>query len=124
MSIVELIIASVLLFCVSAIAGDFSGRVVRVLEGDAIIVLQDGQGVKIRLYGIDAPEKGQAFGNRAKKFVSALIFVKEVKVEAKGQDRYGRTIANMILSDGRNINREIVKAGFAWWYRMYAPKDK
>jgi endonuclease YncB( thermonuclease family) len=59
MSIVELIIASVLLFCVSAIAGDFSGRVVRVSEGDAIIVLQDGQAVKIRLHGIDAPEKGK-----------------------------------------------------------------
>ena len=67
--------------------------------------------------------KGQAFGNRAKQFVSALAFGKEVKVEVKDHDRYGRTVADVILPDGRNLNHEIVKAGFAWWYRKYAPKD-
>ena len=80
-------------------------------------VLHEGNGEKIRLYGIDAPEKEQAFGNRAKQFVSALAFGKKVKVEAKGQDRYGRTVADVILPDGRNLNREIVKAGFGWWYQ-------
>jgi micrococcal nuclease len=69
-------------------------------------------------------KKGQAFGNRAKQFASSLAFGKEVKVEAKGQDRYGRTVADVILPDGRNLNHEIVKAGFAWWFRNYAPKDK
>ncbi len=53
--------------------------------------LHDGRGEKIRLYGINAPEKGQAFGNRAKQFVSSLAFGKEVKVEVKDQDRNGRT---------------------------------
>jgi micrococcal nuclease len=45
-------------------------------------------------------------------------------VEIKDYDRYGRTVADLILPDGRNLNREIVKAGFAWWYRKYAPRDR
>ena len=70
MKIAYLAIAIPLLFCVSA--ADFSGRVVGISDGDTITVLHKGQGEKIRLYGIDAPEKGQAFGNRAKQFVSAM----------------------------------------------------
>jgi micrococcal nuclease len=76
-------------------------------------VMHNGSGERIRLYGIGAPEKGQAFGNRANQFVSALAFGKEVKVEAKGEDRYGRTVADVISPDGMNLNHEIVKAGFA-----------
>jgi endonuclease YncB( thermonuclease family) len=85
MKIVELIIASVLLSCLSVSAYDFSGRVVGVSDGDTVTVLHDGRGEKIRLYGIDAPEKSQALGNRTKQFVSSLAFAKEVKVEAKPQ---------------------------------------
>jgi endonuclease YncB( thermonuclease family) len=102
---------------------DFSRRVVGVSVEDTINVMHDGRAEKIRLYGIDAPEKGQAFGNRAKQFVAAPAFGKEVEVEVKDRDRYGRTVADVILPDGRNLNHEIVKAGFAWWYRKYAPKD-
>jgi len=51
-----------------------------------------------------------------------LCFGKEVKVETKGQDRYQRTIADVILPDGKVLNYEIVKAGLAWWFRRYAPK--
>ena len=96
----------------------------RPFPNDTISVMHDGQAAKISLYGIDAPEREQAFGNRAKQFVSTLAFGKEVKVEVKYQDRYGRTVANVILPDERNLNREIVKVGFAWWFRKYAPKDK
>ncbi len=83
-------------------AGDFSGRVLGISDGDSIRVMHDGKGEKIRLYGIDAPEKGQAFGNKAKQFVSALGYGKEVKVEVKDQDRYGRTVAEGKKSESRN----------------------
>ena len=63
------------------------------------------------------------FGNRAKHFVSDLAFEKEVKVEVKGQDRYWGTVANVILPDGKNLNREIVNVGYAWWFSKYAPRD-
>ena len=63
MRVVGLIIGSLLLFCVPVSAGDFTGVVVGISDGDTITVMHDGRGEKIRLYGIDAPEKGQAFGN-------------------------------------------------------------
>ena len=86
--------------------------------------MHDGRAEKIRLNGIDAPEKGQPFTNGAKQFVSELAFDREVRVETKGQDRYGRTIGDVFLPDGRNLNQEIVKAGLAWWFRMSGWKSK
>jgi micrococcal nuclease len=53
-----------------------------------------------------------------------ICFGKEVTVKPRGQDRYQRTVAEVILPDGRNLNHEIVKAGFAWWFRRYAPGDE
>ena len=57
--------------------------------------------------------------------LSVCTIAREIwsKLQAKDQDRYGRTVADVILPDGRNLNREIVKAGFAWCYRKYAPRD-
>ena len=102
---------------------DFTGKVVRVLDGDTLEALKDGAAVRVRLYGIDAPEKGQAFGKRAKQYAAELVFGKTVKVREKDRDRYGRTVGEVFLEDGRNLSRELVRAGLAWWYRRYAPKD-
>ncbi len=107
-----------------ALAADFTGRVVGVADGDTITVLHNGKGERIRLHGIDCPEKRQPFGKRAKQFTSRLTYGKEVTVEDLGQDRYGRTIGEVILPDGRVLNRKLVKAGLAWWYRRYAPDDQ
>jgi endonuclease YncB( thermonuclease family) len=86
--------------------------------------MHNGRAERIRLHGIDAPEKAQPFSNRAKQFVSELVFGKEVRVEVKGRDRYGRTIGQVFLPDRSNLSHEIVKAGFAWWFRRYAPQDR
>ncbi len=96
---------------------------VGVTDGDTITVMHNGVGERIRLNGIDCPEKRQAFGNRAKQFASALVFRKTVTVQDHGRDRYGRTIGEVILPDRRKVNWELVKARFAWWYRKYAPDD-
>jgi micrococcal nuclease len=87
-------------------------------------VLQGEQQIKIRLHGIDAPEKKQPFGTQAKKFASDLAFGKTVQIIGSNKDRYGRLLATVILPDGRHLNEEIVYAGFAWWYRQYAPHDE
>ena len=79
--------------------------------------------VKIRLHGIDAPETGQDFGSRAKQSASALAFGKDVTVRPVDTDRFGRTVAEVILPDGKSLNRELVGQGAAWWYRKYAPGD-
>ncbi len=107
-----------------ALAADFTGRVVGVSDGDTITVLHSGKAERIRLHGIDCPEKRQAFGNRAKQFTSNLVFAKTVTVQVVDRDRYGRTVAEVLLPDGRSLNRELVGAGLAWWYRRSAPDDE
>jgi micrococcal nuclease len=99
----------------------FSGQVVRVLDGDTIEVLHNRRAKRIRLNGIDAPEKGQAFGQKAKQFVSEQAFGKDMTVRTFGLDKYGRTIGDVFLPDGRMLNEELVREGLAWWYREYAP---
>lgn len=106
-----------------AFAESFSGKVVGVSDGDTISVMRSGRAEKVRLLGIDAPEKKQAFGNRAKQYASELAFGKIVTVNVFDRDRYGRSVGEVILPDGRSLNRELVRAGFAWWYRAYS-RDK
>ena len=112
------------LLCVPSLAlSDFSGPVVSVLDGDTIEVLHNSKAERIRLNGIDCPEKGQAFGKRAKQGVSELVFGRQVTLQTHGLDKYGRTIADVLLPDGTNVNHALVKDGWCWWYRKYAPGD-
>ena len=104
-------------------SADFSVPVVSVLDGDTIEVLHNNRPERIRLSGIDCPEKGQAYGQKAKHEVSALVFGKEVTLQTHGHDRYKRTLADVLLPDGTNVNHELVKNGWCWWYRKYAPRD-
>ena len=99
----------------------FRGKVVGVADGDTITALRDDKTTsRIRLHGIDAPEKGQPFGNRAKQYASELTFGNIVTVEPTDRDQYGRIVADVRLPDGRSLNREMVRAGLAWWYRRYS----
>lgn len=102
---------------------DFTGECVSVTDGDTIKVMQGGVAERIRLARIDAPEHNQPFGQRAKLYCSQLCFGKTLTVEDRGHDRYGRTIGDITLPDGTNLNNELVKVGLAWWYRKYAPDD-
>jgi micrococcal nuclease len=126
----------------AALAGEsFQGKVIHVADGDTITVLRDGTPVKVRLHGVDAPEKSQPYGDRAKEFTHALVLGREVRVEALAKDRYGRTVGRVTVTrvesvdhyeDGthapvditRCLNEELVKAGLAWWYRKYAASDQ
>ena len=69
------------------------------------------------------PEKGQAYGTRAKQAASELVYGKEVTLQTHSLDKYGRTIADVLLPDGTNVNHTLVKNGWCWWYRKYAPGD-
>ena len=101
----------------------FTSQVVSVLDGDTIEVLNGHHTERIRLSGIDCPEKGQAYGQKAKHAASVLAFGKEVTVQTHGYDKYKRTLGDVILPDGINLNQELVKDGWCWWYRKYAPLD-
>src|SRR5262245_27627309 len=104
-------------------AEQFTGKVVGISDGDTISVLREGKAVKVRLHGVDTPEKAQAFGTQARKFTSDLVFQQTVTVIVQNTDRYGRLVGDVLLPDGRSLNQELVKAGMAWWYRPYAPND-
>ena len=98
----------------------WSGEVVGIMDGDTITVLNSKtiKDVKIRLYGIDCPEKGQAFGKRAKQFTSKMVYGKVVEVKVMDTDRYGRTVA-LVAVNKQILNEELLKAGYAWVYYQY-----
>ncbi|GGG21144.1 thermonuclease family protein [Pontibacter amylolyticus] len=98
-------------------------RVVGVKDGDTFELLRNGQTITVRLLGVDTPEKNQAFGQRAKQFASDLAFGKNVRLIENNKDRYGRTVGTIILPDGRSLNEELVREGYAWHYTAYS-KDK
>jgi len=97
---------------------DFIGKVVKVADGDTITMLRDSEQIKIRLAGIDAPEKAQPFGNVARQSMSEMVFGKEVRVVEQGCDRYGRTIGRVYQGDV-DVSAEQIKQGMAWVYRKY-----
>ena len=112
-----------LYFTGSALAGIVTGNVTGVLDGDTIEVLNGHHADRIRLSGIDCPENGQAHSKKAKQAASALGFGKEVTLQTHGKDKYGRMLADVLLTDGTNVNHELVNQGWCWWYRKYAPGD-
>ncbi|WP_447973818.1 thermonuclease family protein [Nitrospira sp. Kam-Ns4a] len=119
-----MLLASLLgLWMLAAASGawaDFTGRVMSVTDGDTITVREGSRQVRVRLNGVDAPEKRQAFGRRAKQLTAELVFGQTVTVREHGQDPYGRVIGDVGLPDGRILNEELVRAGLAWWSCRYS----
>ena len=112
-----------LLIISTCIATTFTGKVVRVLDGDTIEVLVDKKPIRVRLAEIDCPEKDQPFGQAAKKYVLKIASQKIVTVESKTKDRYGRTIGEVFLPNGDSLNRLLIRDGYAWHYKKYS-KDE
>ena len=98
---------------------ELRGRVVRVADGDTITVLDAGNNQhKIRLYGTDAPEKSQAFGQKSKERLSGFVGGGNVTVTYKSKDRYDR-ILGTVFADSVNVNLQMLRDCFAWHYRRY-----
>ena len=96
------------------------GEVVAIADGDTLTVLDaDRVQHKIRLAGIDAPERKQPFGQRSRQTLADLVFRKQVEVMTEKKDRYGRTIGKVIYQ-GRDVNLVLVSEGMAWHYKQYA----
>jgi endonuclease YncB( thermonuclease family) len=90
-----------------AFATDFQAKIIHLTDGDTITVLNEGnEQVKIRLNGIDCPEKAQAYGNQRKQFTKDLVHRQMVKIKAYDQDKYGRTIGDMVLDNGQNLSQK------------------
>jgi micrococcal nuclease len=96
-------------------------KVIGIKDGDTFVLLIDGKAQTVRLAHIDCPEKKQPFGNKAKQFSSDLCFGKFVElVHNNKYDRNKRLIAEILLVDGTNINKELVRNGLAWHFKKYS----
>lgn len=97
-----------------------SGKVISIADGDTCTVLTSSrEQIKIRLAGIDTPEKSQAYGTKAKQALSSKIYNKTVRIAGQSKDRYGRVIADIYVGK-RWVNLEMVKEGWAWHYKRYS----
>jgi endonuclease YncB( thermonuclease family) len=102
----------------------FEGNVVGVSDGDTITVLDINKVQhKVRLAGIDAPEKGQEFGKSSKELLSDLVYGKTVNVPDTKLDRYGRTVSRVLIG-GTDVSLEMIKAGMAWHFKKYELEQK
>jgi len=98
-----------------------SGKVIKISDGDTITILLKGnQQKKLRLAEVDCPEKGQPFGKNARQFTSDQVFGKTVNFVETNTDRYGRSIAKVYYDNGKYLSKELIKAGFGWWYFSYS----
>lgn len=99
-------------------AEEFNARVIAVMDGDTVLLLRDGNKIKVRLANIDAPESDQAFGKESRQALVDRVMKKQVHVNSQAVDNYGRMIAELSL-DGRSVNEEQVQNGMAWEYSHF-----
>jgi len=119
---------ALLLISTSALAETFTGLIVHVADGDTVTLLVQKQQIRIRVAGIDAPEKAQPFGNRSKQNLEKLTHSREAIADCPKKDKYGRYVCKVYVQPHQcsdcektlDAGLEQIRAGFAWWYRAYA----
>lgn len=111
--------AMILIFVTFTASADISGRIVRVLDGDTVEVLETGNRLtRVRLAGIDAPEKSQPFGQRSRQELSTMVTQRTVTITGEDTDRYGRLLGTVWLG-ATDVNAEQIRKGLAWAYRYH-----
>ena len=100
----------------------FSGRVMRIVDADAIEVRLETGSIRVRLHAIDAPELDQPWGLEATQALSKMILRKKVALEPLGEDKDGRIVANLYVGDV-DVNADLVRLGHAWAFRPELTKD-
>ncbi len=101
----------------------FSAKVLKVIDGDSLVVEYQGQSLEIRLAEIDTPEYDQRFGSEAKAYTRLHALDRVVSVEVRAIDAYKRRVSLITLPDGSSLNRSLLRAGLAWWYRYYSDDE-
>jgi len=124
-----LLVATACLAGCAAKDGVLRGRVVALADGDTLTVLEGKTRHRIRLTGIDAPERRQPFSKRSTEHLATLVFEREVEVHWTKQDHYGRILGKVLVTDPAcagsrcpkiDVNLRQLEGGYAWWYRQYA----
>jgi len=97
-----------------------TGKVIHIIDGDTYDLLTaENKTIRVRMSGIDAPERGMAFYKVSKNFLGSLCNNKTVKLVKTDTDQYGRTVGFTYLEDGRELGHEMIKAGLAWHFKKY-----
>ena len=96
------------------------GLVVKIVDGDTYDVIRNGIQTRVRMDGIDAPERGMDYYKVSKDYLGSLCMNKKIRLQVSKKDRYGRLIAKTYLPDGREAGQELVKAGMAWHFKKYS----
>jgi endonuclease YncB( thermonuclease family) len=102
----------------AAHAEPLPGKVIKVADGDTVTILSGKQAHRVRLAGIDAPEKGQPFAEVARKSLASMVAGRQVSVEAHKTDRYGRRVG-IVNVDGHDVGLLQIERGYAWHYKQY-----
>lgn len=111
------------LFIISTLTLAFTGKVVKVADGDTITVLKGEEKVRVRFYGIDAPEKKQEYGIKSLDVLKKMIDGKVVEVKEKDKDQYGRVVGEVYF-EGKNLNTYMLENGHVWWYKQYSKNER
>lgn len=121
MTLIIRIAASIYIITLTFIANcQIYGNVISITDGDTFTLLTSkNEIIKIRLHGIDCPEKKQDYGNVAMQFTCKLIHKKNVRVNISDTDRYGRCVGIVYYDNEKCLNTELLKAGLAWHYKRY-----
>ena len=101
-------------------AQKFNVKVVGITDGDTFTGLNsDHLRIRFRIYGIDAPEKKQAFGTKSKEYLSSLIFGQDITVDVRSQDAWGRYLVYVYTPEGHDVSLLMIQSGYAWHYKKY-----
>ena len=117
------IMFAIFIFSLSIIAVAVSGKVIRVSDGDTILIQSGSQKIRVRMYGIDAPELKQKYGEESKKYLEKSIMDKNVDIKVINQDQYGRKVGKVFYKN-KDINLEMLETGNAWFYEYHAKHEK
>ena len=115
--------AALACFCIGSCnqRAELTGKVVSIVDGDTYdILIEENKVVRVRMEGIDAPEKGMPFYRVAKNYLGKLCFEKNVRLDGEEKDSRDRTLAYTYLEDGTELSHEMVKAGLAWHFKKYS----
>lgn len=100
-----------------------TGSVVGIIDGDTYDIVLNGTQTRIRMFGIDAPERGMGYYHVAKQYLGELCKDQIIRLEVLNTDRYGRMVAKSFLSDGRELGAEMIKVGLAWHFKRYSDDE-
>ena len=104
---------------------DYCVKVVSISDGDTFRGLtKDNEEIKFRIYGIDAPEKHQAFGNKSQQYLSSLIFGETVGIKVQSTDHFGRQVVWVYTLEKKDVAAEMLKAGMAWHFKKYDKSEE